>query len=270
MKSKIFSLFDLTGKVAIVTGGAMGIGKSIANKLAQAGAKVMIVDVVPREKIESALEDMIDNGLHIDYLETDLRDRSRSLEIVQRTMDRFGRIDILVNNAGIFKYMSALSMTEDMWNHTIDLNLKAAVFLAKDVTNAMINNSISDGRIINISSTDSFKPTGNLSHYDASKGGLRIFTKALAKEVGKFGITVNDIAPGGINTPGAMMMGATSLSDQELATSQKQAIDFVRSLPLQRMGEPEDIGNVTIFLASKASAYITGSTIVVDGGMLLV
>ena len=125
------------------------------------------------------------------------------------------------------------------------------------------------GKIINISSIDSLKPSGNLAQYDSSKGGVRMLTKAFAKEVGKFGITVNDIAPGGVNTPGVHKVSGNNVSKEELEASEKQIDQFMKSLPLARMGEPEDIANAALFLASDASNYMTGSTVVVDGGLLL-
>jgi 2-deoxy-D-gluconate 3-dehydrogenase len=125
------------------------------------------------------------------------------------------------------------------------------------------------GKIINISSIDSLKPTGNLSHYDASKGGIRMLTRAFAKEVGKHGIHVNDIAPGGINTPGVQKISGRPLTAQEQAAMQAQMQQFMSMLPLQRIGEPEEIGAAALFLASDASNYMTGSTVVVDGGLLI-
>ena len=126
------------------------------------------------------------------------------------------------------------------------------------------------GRIINISSIDSLKPSGNLATYDASKGGVRMLTRSFAKEVGKYGITVNDIAPGGVNTPGAAKIMGDQASQEQMDAMKAGMEQFVKSLPLQRMGEPEDIANATLFLASNASAYITGTTLVVDGGLLLI
>jgi 2-deoxy-D-gluconate 3-dehydrogenase len=125
------------------------------------------------------------------------------------------------------------------------------------------------GKIINISSIDSLKPSGNLSHYDSSKGGVRMLTRAFAKEVGKHGINVNDIAPGGVNTPGVAKMAGATMTKEQQEAMKTQMTQFIQMLPLQRMGEPEEIGNAALFLASDASNYMTGSTVVVDGGLLI-
>ncbi len=268
MKKSIENLFDLTDKVAIVTGGAMGIGKGIAIRLAEAGASVMIVDLVSEKEALSTLEEIRNEGGKISYIQMDLSKTSNLNEVIESTLQIFGDIDILVNNAGIYNYMPVTELSEELWDKTINLNLKAVAFLSKLVVNTMISRK-HGGKIINISSIDSLKPTGNLSHYDSSKGGVRMLTRAFAKEVGKHGITVNDIAPGGINTPGVNKMSGKNPTKEEQEASKKQVEEFIKKLPLERMGEPVDIGNAVLFLASDASNYITGSTIVVDGGLLI-
>jgi len=264
----IQQLFDLSGKTVILTGGAMGIGKGIALRLAEAGANVMIVDIAPSQEAEPTLNEIKTKGGKAAYLQTDLSDTKNLDAIITTTLQCFGDIDILVNNAGIFNYMPVTHLTEELWDKTINLNLKSVAFLSKLVVNTMIEKK-HGGKIINISSIDSLKPSGNLSHYDSSKGGVRMLTRAFAKEVGKHGINVNDIAPGGVNTPGvAKMAGATMTKEQQEAMKAQMA-QFIQMLPLQRMGEPEEIGNAALFLASDASNYMTGSTIVVDGGLLI-
>ncbi|MFN7910342.1 MAG: SDR family NAD(P)-dependent oxidoreductase [Bacteroidota bacterium] len=264
----IQQLFDLTGKTAIVTGGAMGIGKGIALRLAEAGANVMIVDIATLQEAEATLIEIKTKGGKAAYLQTDLSETKNLDAVVTNTLQQFGDIDILVNNAGIFNYTPVTHLTEELWDKTINLNLKSVAFLSKFVVNTMIEKK-HGGKIINISSIDSLKPSGNLSHYDSSKGGVRMLTRAFAKEVGKHGINVNDIAPGGVNTPGvAKMAGATMTKEQQEAMKAQMA-QFIQMLPLQRMGEPEEIGNAALFLASDASNYMTGSTVVVDGGLLI-
>jgi 2-deoxy-D-gluconate 3-dehydrogenase len=264
----IQQLFDLTGKTAIVTGGAMGIGKGIALRLAEAGANVMIVDIATSQEVESTLNEIKTKGGKAAYLQTDLSDTKNLDAIVTATVQHFGDIDILVNNAGIFNYMPVTHLTEELWDKTINLNLKSVAFLSKLIVNTMIEKK-HGGKIINISSIDSLKPSGNLSHYDSSKGGLRMLTRAFAKEVGKYGIHVNDIAPGGVNTPGVAKMGRADMTKDQQEAMKAQMAQFIQMLPLQRMGEPEEIGNAALFLASDASNYMTGSTIVVDGGLLI-
>jgi len=264
----IEKLFDLSGKVAIVTGGAMGIGKGIAMRLAEAGASVMIADIVSVKDAESTLREIKALGAKVEYLETDLSVTSNLVSVIDKTLSAFGDIHILVNNAGIFNYMPVTHLTEELWDKTINLNLKSVAFLSKLAVNIMIEKK-HGGKIINISSVDSLKPTGNLSHYDSSKGGVRMLTRAFAKEVGKHGILVNDIAPGGVNTPGVTKIGGNNITKEEQETIQAQTAQFIKMLPLQRIGEPEDIGNAVLFLASEASNYMTGSTLVVDGGLLI-
>ena len=267
MKDSIEKLFDLTGKTAIVTGGAMGIGKGIASRLAEAGAAVMIVDIVSEKEAEQTLSEIRADGGKVAYLQEDLCITANLPKIIEKTLNVFGDLDILVNNAGIYKYMSVTELTEELWDKTINLNLKAVAFLSKLAVNTMIEKK-HGGKIINISSIDSLKPTGNLAQYDSSKGGVRMLTKAFAKEVGKYGILVNDIAPGGVNTPGIKKIADKNPSKEQQEAMASQMEQFMK-LPLQRMGEPEDIGNVALFLASNASNYMTGSTLVVDGGLLI-
>jgi 2-deoxy-D-gluconate 3-dehydrogenase len=264
----IKQLFDLTGKAAIVTGGAMGIGKGIALRFAEAGANLMIVDIVNQQDAETTLHEIKSKGGKAEYLQADLSDVKNLDVVVANTLKHFGDIDILVNNAGIFNYMPVTNLTEELWDKTINLNLKAVAFLSKLVVNTMIEKK-HGGKIINISSIDSLKPTGNLSHYDSSKGGVRMLTRAFAKEVGKFGITVNDIAPGGVNTPGVAKIGGANITKEQQEAMQAQTAQFIQMLPLQRIGEPDDIGKAALFLASDASNYMTGSTLVVDGGLLI-
>jgi 2-deoxy-D-gluconate 3-dehydrogenase len=268
MKNSIEKLFNLTGKVAIVTGGAMGIGKGIVKRLADAGAKIMIVDIAEQKQVDDMLSEIKNNGGEALYMQADLSEIKNLQNIITQTVNEFGDLNILVNNAGIFSYCPVTELTEELWDKTINLNLKALAFLSKLAVNKMIEMK-HGGKIINISSIDSIKPTGNLSHYDSSKGGVRMLTKAFAKEVGKYGINVNDIAPGGINTPGVAKIAGTNLTAQQQQAMKAQMEQFVKMLPLQRIGEPEEIGNAALFLASDASNYMTGSTMVVDGGLLI-
>lgn len=268
MKNSIEKLFDLTGKVAIVTGGAMGIGKGVAIRLAEAGATIMIVDIVDAIEAEATIKEINTQGNRAHYFQADLSDINNLTLVIEQTINVFGDLHILVNNAGIFNYCPVTELTEDLWDRTINLNLKAVAFLSKLAVKKMIEKK-HGGKIINISSVDSIKPTGNLSQYDASKGGVRMLTKAFAKEVGKYGINVNDIAPGGIHTPGVAKIAGTNLSAEQQQAMKMQMEQFIHMLPLQRIGEPEEIGNAALFLASDASNYMTGSTIVVDGGLLI-
>lgn len=268
MNANLIKLFDLSGKVAIVTGGAMGIGRGIALRLAEAGARVMIVDVVSEAEAQDALHAITGSGGQAAYQQADLRDIANLPNLIAKTVEHFGDLHILVNNAGIFNYRPITELTEDLWDRTVDLNLKAVAFLSKAAVLHMLEKK-HGGSIINVSSIDSLKPTGNLAHYDASKGGVRMLTRAFAKEAGKHGIRVNDIAPGGVQTPGVQKIAGTNLTAEQIKAMQEQTEQFMRMLPLQRIGQPEEIGNAALFLASDASSYMTGSTVVVDGGLLI-
>src|SRR5436305_840944 len=245
-KPNIVQLFDLTGKAAIVTGGAMGIGQGIALRLAEAGAAVMITDI-NLEAADNTVNQIRSKGGKVEAINADASSVADARRTVQETLRAFGRLDILVNNAGIFPFAPALQVTEELWDKVLDLNLKGLFFSTQAAVQLMINEG-HGGKIINIASIDALHPTGNLVHYDSSKGGVVMLTKSLALEFGPYNITVNAIAPGGIRTSGA----ATAASDEVTAA-------FTAKIPLRRMGVPDDIAKVVLFLASGASDYMTGS-----------
>lgn len=249
-------LFDLTGKVAIVTGGAMGIGQGIAYRLAEAGAAVMITDV-NLEAAGTTVNQIRSKGGKAEAIKADASSVADAGRAVQETVRVFGRLDILVNNAGIYPMVPALEVSEALWDKVLDINLKGYFFYTQAAAQEMINEGHA-GKIVNIASIDALHPTGNLVHYDSSKGGVVMMTKALALELGPRNICINAIAPGGIQTPGAAI-------PQE-AVEMVQA--FTSRIPLRRMGAPDDIAKVVLFLASAASDYMTGSLLVVDGGFL--
>jgi len=255
-KQSIAQLFDLTGKVAIVTGGAMGIGQGIAFRLAEAGAAVMIVDV-NLEAAEDTVSQIRVEGGQAKAIKADASSVADAKRTVQETVRAFGRLDILVNNAGVYPFAPALEVTEALWDKVLDINLKGLFFYAQATAQEMVKEGHA-GKIINIASIDALHPTGNLVHYDASKGGVVMVTKALALEFGPRGISINAIAPGGIQTPGA---SGPSTSDEMIQA-------FAARIPMRRMGVPDDIAKVALFLASSASDYMTGSVVVVDGGFL--
>lgn len=252
----ITQLFDLTGKAAIVTGGAMGIGQGIVLRLAEAGAAVMITDI-NLEAANNTVNQIRSKGGKAEAIKADASSVADARRTVQETVRAFGRLDILVNNAGIYPFAPALQMTEELWDKVLDINLKGLFFYSQAAAQEMMNEG-HGGKIINIASIDALHPTGNLVHYDASKGGVVMVTKALALELGPHNITVNAIAPGGIQTPGA---SGPAVSDEFMQA-------FISKIPLRRMGVPDDIARVVFFLASGASDYMTGSLVVVDGGFL--
>lgn len=265
----IEQLFDLGGKTAIVSGGSMGIGKSIVDRLSEAGATVVIADIDIKHGTQT-IKEFVDKGRKVDFIATDVSNLDDIDKAVDFTMKRFGTLDILVNNAGIFPFMPALNMTEAAWTRVMDINLQGTFFFAQKAAKIMVEREKS-GKIINIASIDAFHPTGNLAHYDSSKGGIVMMTRSLALEWGKYGILVNAIAPGGILTPGATqgssdMIKASGLKPEQIAEMGKI---FTARIPLGRQGEPDEIATVVLFLASDAAKYITGETIIVDGGYLL-
>ena len=254
-------LFSLAKKTALVTGGANGIGKGVALRFAEAGADVAIVDVDEAGAV-AAVKEIQSLGRNARFFAADLTRAEAAKNAVKQTVNAFGRLDVVVNNAGIFPMKSALELDEATWDRTLDLNLKGAFFVAQAAAQAMRGG----GTIVNVASIDAFHPTGNLAHYDASKGGLVMLTRSLALEWATNDIRVNGVAPGGIKTPGASasMKQMTGGGDVEAALA-----GFAQTVPLRRMGVPDDIALTALFLASDASSYVTGQTLIVDGGVLL-
>lgn len=256
-------LFDLEGQVALVTGGAMGIGEGIARRLLDQGAFVIIADV--NEKVGSQTATNLSresNKCH--FVRADLRGIDQLTNAVTSAVHEFGHLDFLVNNAGVFPFARFLDVSPELWDRVLGTNLRGAFFMSQAAARQMRQQK-SGGSILNIASVDALHPTGMLSPYDASKGGLHMLTRSLALELASENIRVNAIAPGGIQTPGAAV--ATTLPKG--GDPAKVAEQFTVRIPLRRMGEPEDIANAALFLLSPAASYVTGVTLVVDGGYLL-
>jgi 2-deoxy-D-gluconate 3-dehydrogenase len=253
--------FSLKGRRTIVTGGAMGIGRGIVNRFVDAGARVLVVDKAA-DKMKLAVDELAKRG-EVIGLEIDLLEENAPERIVSEAVKGLGGVDVLVNNAGIYPTVPMMSMTQDLFDKVYRLNLKALAFLSKAVAGQMIRQG-NGGKIINIASIDSVHPSSvGLAAYDASKGGVLMFTKNFALEMAPHGILVNAIAPGGIATEGASI--PTQSSDQMKALMES----FIRMIPVGRIGQPDDIAKVAVFLASSAADYMAGSLIIVDGGRLL-
>ncbi|MEL9915024.1 MAG: SDR family NAD(P)-dependent oxidoreductase [Thermoplasmatales archaeon] len=253
--------FSITGKRTIITGGAMGIGRGIAKKFLEGGAVVTIVDKA-EEELNKTFTDLRKYG-SVYPIVADLADEKSYEQVVRDAVKFMGGIDVLVNNAGIYPMVPMLEMREDRFDLVYKVNLKALAFLSREAAKQMIAQG-KGGRIINIASIDSLHPSSvGLAAYDASKGGVLMFTKNFALEVARFKINVNAIAPGGIATEGS------SLPSMSPDQAKKMMESFIKMIPLGRMGEPEDVANAAVFLASPASSYMTGSLVVVDGGRLL-
>lgn len=242
----IKDLINLSSKVAIVTGGAQGIGFGIAYRLAEAGAKIVIADYREPEK----------NDPNFKFVKTDVSVEENVKKMVEQVVADFGSVDILVNNAGIYPAEPMMKMSLADFDKVLSVNLKGVFLCTKYASEQMIKQG-KGGKIINVTSIDALHPSSvGLAHYDASKHGVWGFTKNVALELAPYKIYVNAIAPGGIATPGTKGMA-------------KMMEAFLAKIPMHRMGEPDDIGKVALFLASEMSSYMTGSQIVVDGGVLL-
>ena len=254
-------IIDLSGKVAVVTGGAMGIGYGISYRFAEAGASVVVADINKRAADEAAAE-LTAKGWKAFAVSVDVSDEKQVAQMVETTITSYGSIDILVNNAGIYPNVPVMQLGTEEFDRIISINLKGVFFTTKAVAAQMIGQG-NGGKIINITSVDAIHPSMiGLATYDASKHGVWGFTKNTALELAPHKIWVNAIAPGSVNTPGT---GADRMTKEV----EEQMKLFLENIPMKRMGEPDDIGKVALFLASDLSSYMTGSQVVVDGGVLL-
>lgn len=248
---------QLKDKVAIVTGAGSGNGRGIALHFLQEGAKVVIADINEDGAHETIK--MAPASTEIIFIKTDVTKKSDTIAMVDETVNTFGQIDILVNNAGIVGFTPFLELEEDEWDKVHDVNLKGPFLCSQAVAKEMINKK-TKGRIINITSVEAHvivSSSGKCQpHYNTSKGGLSLLTKAMAIELADYGITVNSVAPGVVETP----FTAEGLKDPE---AKKWILE---RLPVGRIGQPEDIANAVKFLSLEASSYVTGSTLFVDGG----
>ena len=246
---------NLTDKVAIVTGASRGIGEAIAKQLSSCGAKIILI-ARNSDQLVAVKETIISNGGIAESMAGDVSNLNSISEIVTNTIDKWGRIDILVNNAGIARDNIIMRMKEDDWDIVMNINLKGCFNGIKSVARPMIKNKA--GRIINITSVIGQIGNAGQSNYAASKAGIMGLTKSMAKELGSRNITVNAVAPGYITTD------MTNELNDEVKEQMKS------SIPLGRLGTPDDVANLVCFLASDEAGYITGQTFNVDGGMVMI
>ena len=246
---------NLTDKVAIVTGASRGIGEAIAKQLSSCGAKIILI-ARNSDQLVAVKETIISNGGIAESIAGDVSNLNSISEIVTNTIDKWGRIDILVNNAGIARDNIIMRMKEDDWDIVMNINLKGCFNGIKSVARPMIKNKA--GRIINITSVIGQIGNAGQSNYAASKAGIMGLTKSMAKELGSRNITVNAVAPGYITTD----------MTNELNDEVKEQLKS--SIPLGRLGTPDDVANLVCFLASDEAGYITGQTFNVDGGMVMI
>ncbi len=250
--------FDLSGKVALVTGASSGIGAASAKLLAANGARVAINFHKNKAGAESVRDAIGAGGGAAIVVQADVTKASEVASLVQRTHDELGPIDIVVNNAGsLIERLRILELTEERWDEVIDLNLKSAFLVCRAVAASMIERK--RGAIINLSSIAG-RNGGALGsiHYSTAKGGLITFTKGLAKELGAFGIRVNAVSPGVIDTPYHEQFSTTEMMK-----------GYVAAIPLGRVGTPDEVAEVICFLASDAASYLAGETIEINGGMFM-
>ncbi len=249
---------SLKNKVAIVTGAKQGIGFGIAMALAKEGCKVVVSDL-DQVGCDEAVVSLEKEGATAIGIKCDVSKKDEVDNLIKETMVKFGGLDILVNNAGIFPFVSFMEMKESDWDKVMNVNLKSIFLTSQSALKVMKDGS----KIVNISSIASVVGFEGLTHYCATKGAMNSFVRALALELAPRRINVNNVAPGAINTPGA------SQPDQPRTATEEIRKKTIASIPLSRMGQPEDIANAVVFLASDKSDYITGQTIVVDGGWTL-
>jgi 3-oxoacyl-[acyl-carrier protein] reductase len=250
--------FDLNGKVALVTGASSGIGRTTAQALAINGARVAINFHRNRKGAEATRAEIVSGGGSAIVVQADVTRAGEVHSLVEQTVNEFGPIDILVNNAGsLVERLKILELTEERWDEAIDLNLKSAFLCCQAVAASMMERKT--GKIINVSSIAG-RNGGALGsiHYSAAKGGLITFTKGLAKELAPFGVRVNAVSPGVIDTP-----------YHEQFSSPEMMKTYAGMIPLGRVGTPAEVGKVICFLASDAAGYLAGETIEINGGMFM-
>ena len=249
---------NLNKKVSIVTGAKQGMGRAHAMALAKAGAKVAVIDI-SQEDCEKVVEEIKKIGGEAMALRCDVSEKGEVEKMVKAVVDKWGGLDILVNNAGIVQFKPFVELTEEDWSKTIDVNLKGYFLCAQAAAKEMIKQK--SGVIVNIASV-AMGQIGvgmpGIVHYCASKGGIVAMTEALAGELAVYNIRVNAVSPGAIETP---MMDSAKQDPKMLE-------GIMARIPMRRIGKPEEVSNLVLFLASDASSYMTGSTVVIDGGWL--
>jgi glucose 1-dehydrogenase len=246
----------LPNAIALVTGSTQGIGLGIALRLASEGAAVALNSRTADDRAGQARERVLAEGGSCEFFAADVSDAAACAKLVREVHAHFGRLDILVNNAGIERHATVDEVTEVDWDAVLSTNLKGPFFLSQAF--ARHAKAGRGGRIINISSVHEELPFPNFAPYCASKGGMKMIMRTLALELAPLGITVNNVAPGAIRTP----INTALLND-------KVKLDaLLAQIPARRLGEPEDVAGAVAFLASDDAGYITGTTLVVDGGLM--
>lgn len=248
------NLFDLTGQVAVVTGASRGLGQYFSRALGRAGAKLVVTSRKAGD-CDAFLEELAGMGIEAKALTLDVRDQHSIAGFGPAAEAAFGKVDILVNNAGCNIRKPALEVTWEDWNTILETNLRGPFFVAQTIARGMIQRNY--GRIINVGSVTSVRGSAGLGPYGASRGGIKQLTMSLADDWGPHGITVNVLAPGWFKT-----------SQNKVMYEDAGWVEYlVERIPLKRPGAPNDLDGAVVFLASEASRYVTGQTILIDGGI---
>src|SRR5258708_5529511 len=247
---------QLDQRVAIVTGSDSGIGRAIAIQFAKEGATVVVNYAHAQDKAEEVRQTIAKNDGKALVIQADVSQYQQAMGLIQQTVQHFNRLDIMVNNAGIEIHNPFLDVTEEQFDRVLSLDLKGAFFCAQAAAREMVKRKTA-GRIINISSIHENLALPQNAPYCCAKGGLRMMTRTICLELAPYNITVNNIAPGAIDTP----------INAEIKGDPAKMATLLKEIPLHRMGQPEEIAELALYLASDASSYITGSTFIIDGGL---
>jgi NAD(P)-dependent dehydrogenase (short-subunit alcohol dehydrogenase family) len=248
--------FHFEGRVAVITGASQGIGAACARRLARDGASVALWDV-DRGRGTALAKDLSDGGTRAEFFACNVARKAEVDAALDATLAAFGRIDLLVNNAGIFKAANFLDITEDDWDAVLDVNLKGAFLVGQACARQMATTG--GGAIVNMSSVNGVMAIPSIASYNASKGGVNQLTRVMALALVDHKIRVNAVAPGTI---------ATELAKAAVLTSEESRQRILSRTPMKRLGEPDEIADVTAFLLSDAASYVTGEIVYVDGGRL--
>ena len=247
----------LQGKTVLVTGAGRGIGRAVAVRLAQEGAKIVVNDLHDDDRAQQTLADVRAAGSDGCIVAADISATQAGPRLIEDAIKQMGSLDVLVNNAGVEHNASFLDVTEEDYDRVLDINLKGAFFVTQAFV-SHLRDAQRGGRIVNISSVHEELPFPHFTSYCASKGGMKMMMRNLAIELAPLGITVNNVAPGAIGT---------SINDR-LLHDPAQLTALLGNIPLKRLGKPLDVANAVLFLASDEADYVTGSTLYVDGGLL--
>lgn len=247
----------LDSKVAIVTGSDSGIGRGIAIEFAQQGATVVINYAHAKDKADEVLKTIQQNKGNAIVIQADVSQYQQAIGLIQQTVEHFNRLDIMVNNAGMEIHSAFVDVTEEQFDRVLGVDLKGAFFCAQAAAREMIKRK-TPGRIINISSVHEDLPMPQNVPYCCAKGGMRMLMRTICLELAPHNITVNNIGPGAIHTP----------IDKDVEADPEKMAALLKEIPLGRMGQPEEVGKLALYLASDAAAYVTGSTYFIDGGLM--